>query len=85
MMYFWECGQSNIKELSSKLLLDPSTLTPLLKNLEKKLGILEKTNGLKEKIDKIKKLIGEMPDVSSNLQTKEKIEEIKEILNKIQF
>ena len=36
MMYFWECGQSNIKELSSKLLLDPSTLTPLLKNLEKK-------------------------------------------------
>jgi len=36
MMYFWEHGESNVKELGKALLLDPSTLTPLLKKLEKK-------------------------------------------------
>ena len=36
MMYFWEIKSSNVKELSRALLIDPSTLTPLLKNLEKK-------------------------------------------------
>ena len=36
MMYFWEVGRSNAKELSRALLLDPSTLTPLLKKLEQK-------------------------------------------------
>lgn len=56
----------------------------ILENLEKKLGFLKKTNDLKEKIDNVKKLISEMPDVSNPL-AKEKIEEIKKILNKIQF
>ncbi len=36
MMYFWEKGESNVKEISRTLLLDSSTLTPLLKKLEEK-------------------------------------------------
>lgn len=34
MMYFWEKKISNVKELGKALLLDSSTLTPLLKKLE---------------------------------------------------
>ena len=36
MMYFWEHGSSNVKAIGKALLLDPSTLTPLLKKLESK-------------------------------------------------
>ena len=36
MMYFWEKGNSNVKEISNTLLIDSSTLTPLLKKLESK-------------------------------------------------
>ena len=36
MMYFWEKEKSNVKEISKSLLIDSGTLTPLLKNLEKK-------------------------------------------------
>ena len=36
MMYFWEKEESNVKELGKALLLDSSTLTPLLKKLESK-------------------------------------------------
>lgn len=36
MMYFWEKGSSNVKAIGKALLLDPSTLTPLLKKLEAK-------------------------------------------------
>ena len=36
MMYFWEVGSSSAKALSRALLLDPSTLTPILKKLEEK-------------------------------------------------
>ena len=36
MMYFWEKKSSNVKEIGKTLLLDPSTLTPLLKKLENK-------------------------------------------------
>lgn len=36
MMYFWEKDNSNVKELGRTLLLDSSTLTPLLKKLENK-------------------------------------------------
>ncbi len=36
MMFFWEKGKSNVKDLGSTLLLDSSTLTPLLKKLENK-------------------------------------------------
>ena len=36
MMYFWEMGSGSAKDLSRALLLDPSTLTPILKKLEGK-------------------------------------------------
>ena len=36
MQYFWERKKSNVKELGKTMLLDSSTLTPLLKKLEKK-------------------------------------------------
>lgn len=36
MMYFWEKEKSNVKDIGRALLLDSSTLTPLLKKLEKK-------------------------------------------------
>ena len=36
MMYFWEKEISNVKEIEKALLLDSSTLTPLLKKLENK-------------------------------------------------
>lgn len=36
MMYFWEKERSNVKEIGKALILDSSTLTPLLKKLEQK-------------------------------------------------
>lgn len=36
MMVMWEHSQMSVKELGKKLFLDSGTLTPLLKNLEKK-------------------------------------------------
>ena len=42
MMYFWERKSSNVKELGKIMLLDSSTLTPLLKKLEKK-GLITRT------------------------------------------
>jgi DNA-binding MarR family transcriptional regulator len=36
MMYLWEKNSSNVKEIGKTLLLDSSTLTPLLKKLESK-------------------------------------------------
>lgn len=36
MMYFWEKRSSNVKDIGKTLLLDSSTLTPLLKKLESK-------------------------------------------------
>lgn len=41
MMYFWEIGSSNVKELGEAVMLDPSTLTPVLKKLEAK-GFLKR-------------------------------------------
>ena len=36
MMYFWEKQKSNVKDIGKALLLDSSTLTPLLRKLESK-------------------------------------------------
>ena len=36
MMFFWEFGRGSARDLSRALLLDPSTLTPVLKKLEQK-------------------------------------------------
>ena len=42
MLYFWENKSSNVTELGNSLLLDSSTLTPLLKKLEAKGYIMRK-------------------------------------------
>ena len=34
MLYFWEVKSSNLKEMAKALMLDSSTLTPILKKLE---------------------------------------------------
>ena len=44
-MYFWEKRTSNVKELGNILLLDSSTLTPLLKKLEVK-GYITRSRSL---------------------------------------
>lgn len=49
MMYFWENKSSNVKELGKSLLLDSSTLTPLLKKLEKKGYIKKSKNTIDER------------------------------------
>ena len=63
MMYFWENKESNVKELGKALVLDPSTLTPLLKKLESKGYVIRQRSEkdernliikLNEKGDKIK-------------------------------
>ena len=47
MMYFWNKEKSNVKELGNTLLLDSSTLTPLLKKLESK-GYITRTRSKKD-------------------------------------
>lgn len=49
MMYFWEKGKSNVKEIEKTLLLDSSTLTPLLKKLEYKGYISRKRSTIDER------------------------------------
>ena len=49
MMYFWENKQSNVKELGKTLLLDSSTLTPLLKKLEAKGYLTRKKSTIDER------------------------------------
>ena len=45
MMYFWEEEKCNVKKLGKTLLLDSSTLTPVLKKLEEK-GYLKRSRNL---------------------------------------
>ena len=42
MMYLWEVGEGSVKAMGEALMLDPSTLTPLLKKLESK-GYITRT------------------------------------------
>lgn len=42
MLYLWEYGNSTLKEIGKKLILESGTLTPLLKKLELKGFILRK-------------------------------------------
>ena len=50
MTYLWEVGESNVRDASNALLLDPSTLTPLLKRLEGKGYISRQRDGNDERI-----------------------------------
>jgi len=65
MMYFWEFGSSNVKALGKTLLLDPSTLTPLLKKLEAK-GYLTRTRSAQDE----RNLLVELTDSGRALQDK---------------
>lgn len=82
MMYFWEREKSNVKEIGKILLLDSSTLTPLLKKLEKKgfitrekssvdernleVTLTEKGRKLKEKAKNIPEKMKARIDLSEN-------------------
>ena len=55
MMYFWEIQESNVTTLGNTLLLDSSTLTPLLKKLEKK-GYIERKRSNKDERNLIVKI-----------------------------
>ena len=82
MMYFWENEESNVKELGKTLLLDSSTLTPLLKKLESKgfikrerssvdernlmLSITDEGKKLKEKALEIPKKMGKCLNLSNS-------------------
>ena len=55
MMYFWQKGSSNLKEVSKTLMLDSSTLTPILKKLEAKGFVLKNRSEKDERNLVIKK------------------------------
>ena len=65
MMYFWEHGSSNVKAIGKALLLDPSTLTPLLKKLESK-GYITRNRSEQDE----RNLIVELTDSGRELQDK---------------
>lgn len=55
MMYLWENNNSNVKDLGHALMLDSSTLTPLLKKLEGK-GYIERARSKKDERNLVIKL-----------------------------
>ena len=65
MMYFWEHGSSNVKAIGKALLVDPSTLTPLLKKLESK-GYITRNRSEQDE----RNLIVELTDSGRELQDK---------------
>lgn len=82
MLYFFEKGTSNVKSLGNTLLLDSSTLTPLLRKLEAKeylkitkskydernlnISLTKKGEELKNKLLDIPKKIGECINLSED-------------------
>ena len=52
MMFFWEKKSATEKELSRTLTIDPSTLTPLIRTLERK-GFIERTVNPEDKRSRI--------------------------------
>ncbi len=94
MQYFWEKKTSNVKEIGKTVLLDSSTLTPLLKKLEAKGFITRKKSNLDERnlvlelTKKGEKLKSEVNDIPYEMKEKSKInekeaEELKKILMKM--
>jgi DNA-binding MarR family transcriptional regulator len=94
MLFFWEKKTSNVKQLGNTMLLDSSTLTPLLKKLEQKeyikrkrskddernlvLTITEKGEALKEKAINIPSKVADIVKLS-----KEDTMKLQELLYKI--
>ena len=72
MMYFWEKKTCNVKTLAKTLLLDSSTLTPLLKKLESKGYIERKRSSSDERnlILSITKLGEELKEEACNIPSK---------------
>lgn len=52
MMYLWQNGKSNLKDIGKRIMLDSSTLTPLLKKLESK-GFIKREKSSKDERDLI--------------------------------
>ena len=73
MMYFWENKRSNVKDIGKALLLDSSTLTPLLKKLESKGYIkrqrssIDERNLIVELTDKGDKIKEDAIDIPKNI------------------
>ena len=66
--HFWEKEKSNVKDIGKALLLDSSTLTPLLKKLEKKGYITRVRSNIDER-----KLEVEITDKGKKLKTQAKL------------
>ena len=96
MMYFWEEGSSNLKDLGRTLILDSSTLTPLINKLVKK-GFLEKIKQTRDEryvmislTEKGKELQDKALDIPEKLKdcisiTEEEQKQLYTILYKILF
>jgi len=65
MMYMWEVKKTNVKELGNTILLDSSTLTPLLKKLENKGYIKRERNEIDER-----NLVITLTEIGKKLKTK---------------
>lgn len=65
MLYLWEKGSSNVRELGKTILLDSSTLTPLLKKLESK-GYISRERSLVDE----RNLIINLTDKGEKLKSK---------------
>ncbi len=72
MMYLWEKRTSNVKKISETILLDSSTLTPLLKKLEKK-GLIKRNKSLMDE----RNLSIELTKEGSDLQQKASVAPMK--------
>ena len=99
MMYFWEKEKSNLKDIGKTLLLDPSTLTPLIKKLESKgyitrekstidernleITITDKGKKLKDKAKEIPKKMGKCIDLSDE-EAKELYSLLYKVLNNVE-
>ncbi len=99
MMYFWEKEKSNLKDIGKTLLLDPSTLTPLIKKLETKgyitrekstidernleITITDKGKRLKDKAKEIPKKMGKCIDLSDE-EAKELYSLLYKVLNNVE-
>lgn len=75
MMYFWEKRESNVKEIGDTLLLDSSTLTPLLKKLEDK-GYISRTRSDEDERNLVVKI------TEKGLNLREKAEKVPEKMGK---
>ena len=96
MMFFWERGSSNLKELATTLKIDPSTLTPLLKKIEKKgyikrerdkedernlvITLTEKGNALKDEALDVPDKMRSCVDMSAD-----EIHQLNALINKLLF